>query len=223
MNRATIANVATLGTIFGLSGMNHGFFEALQGSIPTGGLFISAIGEAQRMWPHGAESAFTLIPNFLLTGIAAMIVGLVVVAWSLGGVHRKSGPTVFLLLFILLLVVGGGVAQLLFFPFLWLVATRINQPLTWWRRSLSVKAQARLAKCWPLSLVITGVLFVIALVIATTGFVPGVGNPDSVLAVMLACLGAAVVLLPVAFISGFAHDIATNPVIAREQEVSQMR
>ena len=146
MNRATRANVATLGTIFGLSGMNHGFFEALQGNVPTGGLFISAIGEAQRMWPHGAEFAFTLIPNFLLTGIAAMIVGLALVAWSLGSVHRKSGPTVFLLLFILLLLVGGGVAQLLFFPFLWLVATRINQPLAWWQRGLSVQAQARLAK-----------------------------------------------------------------------------
>jgi len=216
VNRATRASVATLGTIFGLSGMNHGFFEALQGNVPTGGLFISAIGEAQRMWPHGAESAFTLIPNFLLAGIAAMIVGLTLIVWSLGFVHRKSGPTVFLLLFILLLLVGGGVAQLLFFPFLWLVATRINQPLTWWRRSLSVKAQARLAKGWPLSLVITAVLFVIALVIATTGFVPGLVNPDTVLAVMLSCLGAAVVLLPVTFISGFAHDIAMNPVIARE-------
>jgi hypothetical protein len=196
--------------------MNHGFFEALQGNVPTGGLFISAIGEAQRMWPHGAEPAFTLIPNFLLTGIAAMIVGLALVAWSLGSVHRKSGPTVFLLLFILLVLVGGGVAQLLFFPFLWLVATRINQPLTWCRRSLSVQAQARLAKGWPLSLVITAVLFVIALVIATTGFVPGVANPDTVLAAMLSCLGAAAVLLPVTFISGFAHDIAMNPGIARE-------
>lgn len=76
MNRATRTNVATLGTIFGISGMSHGFFEILQGSVPTDGLFISAIGEAQKMWPHGDEPAFTLIPNFLLTGIAAMIVGL---------------------------------------------------------------------------------------------------------------------------------------------------
>ncbi len=216
MNRATRANVATLGTIFGLSGMNHGFFEALQGNVPTEALFISAIGEAQRMWPHGAESAFTLIPNFLLTGIAAMMVGLTLVVWSLGFVHKKSGPTVFIFLFILLLVVGGGVAQLLFFPFLWLVATRINQPLAWWRRHLSVKSQARLAKCWPWSLVISAALFVLALAIATTGFMPGVVNPDTVLAVMLACLGAVVVLLPLALVSGFAHDIAMKPVIARK-------
>ena len=129
MNKATRIIVATLGTIFGISGMSHGFFEILQGNIPTGGLFISAIGEAQKMWPHGNEPAFTLIPNFLMTGIAAMIVGLAIIVWSLGFVHKKNGPTVFILLFVLLLLVGGGVAQILFFPWIWLVSTRINKPL----------------------------------------------------------------------------------------------
>ncbi len=68
MNKATRINVATLGTIFGISGINHGFFETLQGNVPTPGLFIFAIGEAQKMWLHGDEPAFTIIPNFLLTG-----------------------------------------------------------------------------------------------------------------------------------------------------------
>ncbi len=134
MNKATRINVATLGAIFGISGMNHGFFEILQGNVPTGGLFISAIGEAQKMWPHGNEFAFTLIPNFLITGIAAMTVGLAIFLWSLGFVHKKNGPIVFILLFILLLLVGGGVAQILFFPWIWLVSTRINQPLVWSRK-----------------------------------------------------------------------------------------
>jgi hypothetical protein len=31
MNRATSMNVATIGVLFGISGMSHGFFEALQG------------------------------------------------------------------------------------------------------------------------------------------------------------------------------------------------
>jgi hypothetical protein len=57
------------------------------------------------MWPHGNEPAFTLIPNFLVTGIAAMIVGLIVIVWSLFFVQKQRGPTVFLLLFILLLLV----------------------------------------------------------------------------------------------------------------------
>ena len=174
MNKATRINVATLGTIFGISGMNHGFFEALQGNIPTGGLFISAIGEAQKMWPHGNEPAFTLLPSFLLAGISAMIVGFAIILWSLGFVHRKNGPTVLILLFVVLLLVGGGVAQILFFPFIWLIATRINQPLTWWQKILPIKIQKPLARLWPSSLAISAGLLVFVLVIATTGFLPGV-------------------------------------------------
>jgi hypothetical protein len=215
MNRATRAVVATLGTIFGFSGMSHGFFEILQGNIPTGGLFIAAIGEAQRMWPHGNEYALTLIPNFLITGIAAMLVGLAIIIWSLGFVHKKHGPTILLLLFVLLLLVGGGVAQLLFFPWIWLVSTRINKPLTWWRRILPTKIQAPLGRLWIWSLIISSALLVFVLEIGVTGFVPTVNDPETVLAVMLICLVLEAVLLPLTFISGFARDIAMKPTIAR--------
>ena len=198
--------------------MSHGFFEILQGSVPTGGLLISAIGEAQKMWPHGDEPAFTLIPNFLSTGIAAMIIGLTIIIWSLGFVHKKNGPTVFILLFILLLVVGGGVAQILFFPFIWLVSTRINHPLSWWRRILPIKIEVPLARLWPSFLIISSALLVFALEIAVTGFIPGINNPETVLSVMLICLIAEVVVLPLTFISGFAHDKAMNPTIACEEK-----
>ena len=218
MNKATRINVAVLGTIFGISGMSHGFFEALQGNVPTGGLFIFAIGESQKMWPHGNEPAFTLIPNFLLTGIAAMIVGLTIILWSLGFVHKKNGPTVFILLFVLLLLVGGGVAQILFFPFIWLVSTRINQPLVWWRKILPIKIQEPLAKLWPWFLVISSALLVFALEIATTGFVPAVNDPEAVLSIMLSCLGMEVVALPLTFISGFARDIVLRPNITLNQK-----
>lgn len=63
MDKATRINLATLGTIFGISGMSHGFFKTLQGNVPTRGLFIFAIGEAQKMRSHGNEPAFTIIPN----------------------------------------------------------------------------------------------------------------------------------------------------------------
>lgn len=79
MNRATRITVATLGIVFAVSGLSHGFFEVLQGNTPTEGMFISAIGEAHRMWPHGNEYAFTLIPNFLVTGIVAMLIGLLII------------------------------------------------------------------------------------------------------------------------------------------------
>lgn len=207
MNKATRINVATLGTIFGISGMSHGFFETLQGNIPTGSLFIFAIGEAQKMWPHGNEPALTLLPTFLLAGILAMIVGLAIIIWSLGFVHMKNGPIVLILLFVLLLLVGGGVAQILFFPFIWLVSTRINQPLTWWRKILPIQIQKLLTTLWPWSLVISAGLLVFALEIATTGFVPGVNDPEVALSVMLLCLGMEVIAFPLTFVTGFAYDI----------------
>lgn len=218
MNKATIINVATLGTIFGISGMSHGFFETLQGDVPTHGLFIFAIGEAQKMWPHGNEPAFTIIPNFLLTGIAAMIVGLTIIIWSLGFVHKKNGPIVFILLFILLLMVGGGVAQILFFPFIWLVSTRINQPLVWWRKVLPSKLQGPLAKVWPWFLVVSSTLLACALIIATTGFVPAVNDPEVVLSIMLFCLGMEVFALPLTFVAGFSHDIVLTSNITRNKK-----
>ena len=203
--------MATLGTIFGISGMNHGFFEILQGNVPTGGLFISAIGEAQKMWTHGNELAFTLIPNFLMTGIAAMLVGLAIIIWSLGFVHKKDGSVVFILLFILLLIVGGGVAQILFFPWIWLVSTRINKPLTWWRKILPLKIQKPLGNLWLWFLIISSALLVFVLEIGITGFVPAVNDPEAVLLIMLSCLGMEVVVVPLTFVSGFAQDIAMRP------------
>jgi hypothetical protein len=214
MNKATRINVATLGTIFGISGISHGFFETLQGNVPTNGLFIFAIGEAQKMWPHGNEPAFTLLPSFLLAGISAMSVGFAIIIWLLGFVHRKNGPTILILLFITLLLVGGGIAQILFFPFIWLVSIRINQPLTWWQKILPIQIRKPLAMLWPWSLAMSAGLLVFALVIATTGFVPGVRDSEVVLSIMLFCLGMEVIALPLTFVTGFAHDIVLDSNLA---------
>ena len=214
MNNATRTIVAALGTIFGLSGMNHGLFEFLQGNVPTGGVLISAIGPAHKMWLHGNEMALTLIPHFQITGIAAMLVGLALIIWSMAFVHRKNGATVLLLLFIVLLLVGGGVAQVLFFPWIWLMATRIHQPLNGWRKILPVWLQQSLGKVWLGLLIFCAALWVIALAIATTGFVPGVSDSEAVLSLMLVGLGLQIIVLPLTFISGFAHDLAVKSAAA---------
>lgn len=207
MNRATKLNVGILGTIFGISGMNHGFFEILQGNTPTPNLFIFAIGEAQKMWVHGNEPALTLIPNFLISGIVAMVIGLAIVVWSLGFVQRKYGSLILFSLFVLLLLLGGGVAQILFFPWICLVASRINKSLTWWKKVLPIKSLATLAKLWQVSLIISATLLVIALILATTGFIPMVTDPEVVLSIMLVCLGLEVIAFPLTFVSGFAYDL----------------
>jgi hypothetical protein len=207
MNRATKLNVGILGTIFGISGMNHGFFEILQGNTPTPNRFIFAIGEAQKMWVHGNEPALTLLPNFLISGIVAMAIGLAIVVWSLGFVQQKYGSFILFTLFILLLLLGGGVAQILFFPWICLVASCIKKPLTWWKKVLPTKSLAPLAKLWQVSLIVSATLLVVALILATTGFVPMVDDPEVVLSIMLVCLGLEVIAFPLTFVSGFAYDL----------------
>jgi hypothetical protein len=212
MNRATRINVIALAVLLAISGMMaHGLFEVLQGNTPTNGLFIEAIGEAHRTWEHGAEGAFTIIPNFLITGLLAMTVSLGIIIWSVGFVHKKNGPLVLLLFFILLFLVGGGVAQILFFIPLWAVATRINKPLSWWRRILPAGPRRVLAELWPWFLVAGAVLFVIGLVISITGYVPGLSDPEQILTIDWSILGIGYLLYLLAFVAGFAYDIEGQP------------
>jgi hypothetical protein len=201
-----------LAVLLAISGMMaHGLFEVLQGNTPTDGLFIEAIGEAHRMWEHGTEGAFTIFPNFLITGLLAMTVSLGIIISSVGFVHKKNGPLVLLLFFILLFLVGGGVAQILFFIPLWAVATRINKPLSWWRRILPAGPRRVLAELWPWFLVAGAVLFVIGLVISITGYVPGLSDPEQILTIDWSILGIGYLLYLLAFVAGFAYDIQRQP------------
>jgi hypothetical protein len=134
---ATRIIATTIGIFFGLfSGVNHGIFEIMQGNKPTDGLLIHAIGEAQRFWPLGTEDAFTLIPNFMITGFASMVAGIAIIIWSIWFLPSKHGRTVFLALFILSFLVGGGIGQVFFFVPAWAFATRMDKPLNWWRKAL---------------------------------------------------------------------------------------
>lgn len=209
MNRATRINVTTIGVIFGLGGMTHGFAETLQGNTPTGGLFINAIAAGSRWtrWTEGGEGAFTIIPNFLLTGILAMLAGLAIIIWSVGFAQKQHGPLVYLLLFIGLFLVGGGIGQVVFFIPAWAVATRIHQPLTWWRRVLPASVTRGLAQAWRWLLMVASLLILIALVIAIFGYIPGIPDMDQVLTITLSLVGASLGLFLLAFLAGFAYDI----------------
>jgi hypothetical protein len=209
MNRATRINVTTIGVIFGLSGMTHGCSETLQGNTPTGGLFINAIaaGSSWTRWTDGGEGAFTIIPNFLLTGILAMLVGLALIIWSVRFVQKQHGPFVYLLLFIGLFLVGGGIGQVVFFIPAWAVATRIHKPLTWWRRMLPAGMRRGLAQAWLWLLFTASLLILTALVIAIFGYIPGVPDMDPVLDITLSLVGTSLGFFLLAFVSGFAYDL----------------
>jgi hypothetical protein len=108
-------------------------------------MLIDSVGPEQLKWPIGSEPAFTLIPNFLATGIAAIVVGFLAIFWSIFFAHRQNGAVVLLLLFILQTLVGGGVGYTIFYLVVCAHATRINRPLSGWQRLLPSALRGALA------------------------------------------------------------------------------
>lgn len=190
---------AALGVCVGLSGIDHGIFEVLQGNTRTPGLFIDAIGPAQRMWESGTEAAFTVVPNFLVTGVLAIAVGIATIVWSVRFLDHRWGSTGLLVLGLLTLAVGGGIGMLAFLVFGWAVARRIGKPA---RRSSRVPERIRgaVSRVRPWLVGLGLVQYVIAIWIAVTGIVPGMADPDSILAVCWGFLGGALVSFAVALI-----------------------
>ncbi|MGB0066105.1 MAG: hypothetical protein WBP85_16805 [Terracidiphilus sp.] len=203
---ATRFIVATVGVLFALAGIDHGFFETLQGYTPTPGFIIHAIGEHNRMWVYGTEDALTLIPNFVVSGIVAIGISLLIAVWSVGFVQKKHGSTIFLLLFIFLFLSGGGLAQIVYFTLAWAVSTRINKPLTWLRRSLPARVRVALGMPWLWLLGGFTLPSLMALEIAIFGYVPGVSDPKQALHICWSLLAVGSVFLLLAIASGFIHD-----------------
>jgi hypothetical protein len=116
-NAATRTIASTLGVLVGIGSIEHGLLECLQGFRPTPGLIVNALGSGYRwtVWKQGGEGAFTLIPNFLVTGVVATLLGLVMIIWSVRFMSSPHGPTVFLSLGIASFLTGGGVAQIVLF------------------------------------------------------------------------------------------------------------
>lgn len=139
---------SAFGAYGGLLGMEHGFFETLQGDVAPKSLKIMAVGSFELPFPFGHEPAMTLIPSFLVTGIAALIAGLAILVWSAAFVKRKDGAGVLLLLSVLLLLVGGGFGPISVLIVACIAASRIDRPLNLWRRILPVGLGSRLAKLW---------------------------------------------------------------------------
>ena len=183
------------------------FFEILQGNVPTHGPWIYAIGEAQQFWPLATEDAFTLLPNFLMTGIASVIVGVVIVIWSIWFLPGKHGRTVFLGLFLLSFLVGGGIGQVAFFLPAWAFATRMDQPLTGWRKMLPRSLWPFLSRLWIVTLVLATLSMLIGTEMAVFGWFPGITEPVRIQDTAMLFVLSAAILIVVTFIAGFGHEL----------------
>jgi hypothetical protein len=208
---ATGAIASALGVMVGISGLDHGTFEVLQGNAATPGLIVKAIGPEQRMWVYGTEEAMTLAPTFLLAGVLTLLVAAAIIVWSLAFIDRPRGSLVFFLLGLALLLAGGGIGMVAFVVVGWAVARRIGRPVTWWRGLVPVAAVRVLTRAWPALLVVAFALYSIALEIAIAGVVPGVTDPE---ARQLICWTTLLVMLGVvmaALVGASAQDLAGMP------------
>jgi hypothetical protein len=206
-NRATRIYASTLGVLVGLAGVEHGFFEVLQGNVSPGNIMIDAIGPSQRFWEYGTETALTIIPSFLISGILSMILGVLLTIWAIAYVDTKYGAAVLLILGIALFLVGGGFAPIFLTVLAFVAATRLNKPLKFWRSRVPAGLRNLFAKLWPWSLIISVGSFVIAVEIAIFGDpLLGLVGAETAFSIQfflgLAMLILAIVALPAAN----AHD-----------------
>jgi len=100
------------------------------------------------------EPAMTIIPNFATTGILAVILGIIVLAWSAFFLHRRHGGLILILLCIPLLLFGGGIFPPLIGILAGALGTRIDKPLRPETSRLSGGPLRILAALWPWSLIL---------------------------------------------------------------------
>jgi hypothetical protein len=207
-NRATRLVAATLGALVGLAGIDHGIFEFLQGPTQPEGLMIAAIDPDQRFWIYGEETALTIIPSFLISGILSVIFGVIVIVWSVGFIDRKHAAPVLMLLSIALFLVGGGFAPIFMALIASLAASRIHKPLKFWRAVLPVPLQKILGRIWKWVLVAFVVIFVFSVIIAIFGWPLTIYFDDKIAFTHLNTLSFIIVgMMLLAALSAFAHDI----------------
>ena len=205
-NSATRIITTVLGITLASGGLTHGIFEILQGNVRTDGFIVQAIGPLHRMWRHGTEEAFTLIPNFLFTGIVAVIMSIFIIIWSAFYAHKKYGPAIFLILFIMLTLTGGGIGHIVFFLTVWAYSRKLNKPLSTRPDNFYSKYTRVFPVIWLYALPAAVSAFIIGLAMSVFGYFPGLENEETILAVCWSFLLLSLLLINVTYISGFAYD-----------------
>jgi len=201
MRKATKTVATWLGVVAGIAGLEHGYFEFLQGNTRPQTLAFPSWGppcDPDKIW-HACEPAMSILPNFLITGILAMLLSVTIIVWSGWFIRRKHGGLILILLSIALLLFGGG-----FFPPIialvgGLAGTKINKPLSGNPSSLTRFA----AKLWPWPLVIF-------LVWALGQFPFGYFFNDILKSIMYFGVLLILTSLPFSVYAAYAHDATSQ-------------
>jgi hypothetical protein len=195
---ATRVTASVIAVLAALTSVVHGYREILFGSTPTGGVLLASVG------------AFTLIPNYLVTGIATILVSLSIIVWTVGFLGSRRGPIVLLLLVVALFLVGGGFAHVIAFALAWALATRIGKPLVWWRRVLPNRRRNVLSRLWPALFAVSLLSFGLGIAIWLFDYMPGMGDAIQKVHLTWALLLVGLAALLVTVAAAFARDIESG-------------
>jgi hypothetical protein len=195
-NPATRLFALLLGLLTGATGIAHGVAEMSIGNVPAADI-LARVG------------AFTLLPTYLVAGMVTVMLGALMIAWSITLLHKRLGPTGFALIAVPLVLSGGGVAQVAGILLTWGMATRIHAPLTWWNRVLSTRFRTWAVGAWPIALSVGFLCLLGGVTIWLVLMAPVVARtigPTHYLCwgTLLAGLGLLAAAIPL----GFARDLA---------------
>jgi hypothetical protein len=203
MNKATTKLFLTLGILAGIMGIEHGIGEVLEGNRLTDGIFILSWPDSAFFEIMAGEPAMTVIPNYLLTGLLAILFsGLFLTVLARLGLNRRAIPLLFALL-ILMLLAGGGFGPPILGMIAVLIALKRDSPLKLWSKLPSTLHRV-LSMIWPWSfgLCLLGWLMLFpgaALIAFFTG-------TDNALLMVIPIL-IAFALIPITLLLGFSRDI----------------
>lgn len=195
---ATRVTASVIAVVAAFTSMVHGYREILFGNTPTGGMVLVSAG------------AFTVIPNYLLTGIATILVSLGIILWTVGFLGTRRGPLVLLLLVIALFLVGGGFAHVIAFALACAMATRIGKPLVWWRRALPDGLRSLLSRLWPALFSVALLSLGLGVAIWLFDYAPGIGDAVQKVHLTWALLLVGLAALLVTVVAAFARDIESQ-------------
>lgn len=203
MRKATKTAATWLGVVAGFAGLEHGYYEILQGNTKPAGIVFASWGppcDPEKIW-HACEPAMSILPDFLITGILTVLLSMAVIVCSAWFVQRKHGGLVLIALSIALLLFGGG-----FFPPIislvgGLAGIKINKPLNTQPGNITRLA----AKLWPWALVIF-------LVWVLGQFPFGYFFNDLLKSMMYFGLLLILTTLPLSVYTAYAHDATSGKV-----------
>ncbi len=105
---ATTITATVFGIIVGLAGFEHAIGELSQGDASLPGPVFASWPDSPAFAIVSGEPALSLLPTYLASGLASLLVSLLVLAWAIGLAGVRRGGIALLALSIALLLVGGG-------------------------------------------------------------------------------------------------------------------